>query len=293
MSGSTFYEDFLAEYDPKLRKNRGVYYTPVEVVQAQVRLVAQLLQEKFQKSLSFADDQVFFLDPAVGTGTYPLAALNHSLLQVEARFGKGMLPGRGSVFVENLHAFEILVGPYAVSHLRISESLRAAGVHLAEPLKVLLTDTLESPHIEPPAQPSLLFRRLSEEHQKAQTIKAHTKILVCIGNPPYNRQVIERDDTTTDRKGGWVRFGDPDRDEEPLLRSFLAPLQKADLGVHAKSLFNDYVYFWRWALWKIFEQNDEAGIVCFITASSYLRGPGFVGMRRLIRQCVMTYGLSI
>ncbi len=279
-----FYEDFLAEYDPKLRRDRGVYYTPVEVVQAQVRLVARLLEDKFRKPLSFADDEVFFLDPAVGTGTYPLAALNHALLEVENQFGKGMIPARGSVFVQNLHAFEILVGPYAVSHLRITESLHALGVNISEPLKVLLTDTLESPHVQPPAQPSLLFRRLSEEHQRAQNVKAHTEILVCMGNPPYDRQVVGFDETKIDRKGGWVRFGEPDRDEEPILEAFLAPLRNAGLGVHAKNLYNDYVYFWRWALWKVFEQNPGSGIVCFITASSYLRGPGFLGMRRLMRQ---------
>jgi len=84
-----FYEQFLAAYDPKLRKDRGVYYTPVEVVRAQVRLVAELLRKRFGKPLAFAEDGVVVLDPAVGTGTYPLAVIEHAADAVRERLGPG------------------------------------------------------------------------------------------------------------------------------------------------------------------------------------------------------------
>ena len=73
-------------------------------------------------------------------------------------------------------------------------------------------------------------------------------------------------------------------DDRPLLADFLKPLEALGWGVHAKNLYNDYVYFWRWALWKVFENKGGPGIVSFITAASYLRGPGFAGMRQVMRQ---------
>ena len=83
---------FLAAYDPKLRKDYGVYYTPREVVELQVRLASELLEKRFNKKLGFADDGVVFLDPAVGTGTYPVAAIKHGLEKVRSRSGDGAVP---------------------------------------------------------------------------------------------------------------------------------------------------------------------------------------------------------
>jgi hypothetical protein len=278
-----FYEDFLAAYDPRLRKDRGVYYTPVEVVRAQVRLVAELLDSRFGKTLTFADEGVVLLDPAVGTGTYPLTAIAEALVRVEQRFGTGALPGRATGLAANTHAFEILIGPYAVAHLRLTQQVIAAGGQLPpDGAHVYLTDTLESPFASPPGQMTLLHKPLSDEHRRAQKVKSETRVLVCIGNPPYDRQVIEPGDLATDRKGGWVRFGDPK--ERAILEDFLEPARAAGAGGHLKNLYNDYVYFWRWALWKVFESTEGPGIVSYITASSYLRGPGFVGMREWMRR---------
>jgi predicted helicase len=89
-----------------------------------------------------------------------------------------------------------------------------------------------------------------------------------------------------------VRFGDQlkggAKQEEqsllPIFSDFLEPARKAGAGVHLKNLYNDYVYFWRWALWRLFEQQSCGGIVTFITASSYLAGPGFIGMREVMRR---------
>ncbi len=114
-----FYEDFLAAYDQRLRNDAGVYYTPVEVVRTQVNLVSELLRDKLGKEDSFADEGVTVLDPATGTGTYPLAILDHGLDAAEETFGAGMRGSTASAMAKRMHAFEFLVGPYAVAHLKL------------------------------------------------------------------------------------------------------------------------------------------------------------------------------
>ena len=292
-----FYEDFLAKYDPKMRKERGVYYTPIPVIKTQVRLVAELLAEHFDAEFSFVDDKVITLDPACGTGTYILTAIKHGLDQISNLRGKGMKASAATNAAANIHAFEILVGPYAVAHLRLTQQILSEGGTLPENgVHVYLSDTLESPYAKLSGNLPLIYKSLGEEYKRAQKIKQNTPVMVCIGNPPYNRQTIDEDYLINQRrKGGWVRFGDDeqkvDENEQlikkrPILEDFLEPLTAMGYGVHAKNLYNDYVYFWRWALWKVFEANEEnkAGIISFITASSYLRGPGFAGMRKVMRQ---------
>ena len=282
-----FYEQFLSAYDPKLRKDRGVYYTPVEVVRAQVTLAGELLRTRFGKPLAFADDDVVVLDPAVGTGTYPLAVLDHASKAVQQRFGPGAVAGKLRNLAERLYAFEVLVGPYSVAHLRLSQSLRNAGVTDKAP-KVYLTDTLESPNHPPQFTASLLQAQLTEERKRAQDVKKDVRVFVCLGNPPYDREEQDPNEATGKRKGGWVRYGDEEQEgivpPNPILEDFLAPAREAGAGVHLKNLYNDYVYFWRWALWKVLDSTGEAGVVTFITASSYLRGPGFAGMRQKMRE---------
>ena len=279
-----FYEHFLGVYDPKLRRNRGVYFTPVEVVRAQVRLAGELLRTRFGKQMAFADDGVVVLDPAVGTGTYPIAVLDHATEAVEQRLGPGAVPGKLRDLADRLYAFEILVGPYSVAHLRLSQRLRDAGVADRVP-KLYLTDTLESPNQVPDFTSSLLQAHLTEEGRLALEVKKDMRVFVCLGNPPYDREERDPEDDAGPRKGGWVRFGDEgDGAPMPILEDFLAPAREAGQSIHLKNLYNDYVYFWRWALWKVLDSTEDAGIVTFITASSYLRGPGFAGMRRKIRE---------
>jgi hypothetical protein len=251
-----FYEDFLASYDAKLRKDQGVYYTPAAVIGAQVRLAAELLEKRFNKRGSYADDGVIFLDPAAGTAAYPLAASEYALKQAVARFGAGILAGTASKCGENIHAFENMVGPYAVAHLRLTQLITSHGGTLPrEGIYVYLTDTLESPNIEPLVL-NVFARKLTEEHRRAQQVKRRTRVLVCMGNPPYDRE--EAGDTERPehlRKGGWVRHGDPDPAEAGLrtraiLEDFIEPTSDVGAGVHVKNLYNDYVYFWRWALWN-------------------------------------------
>lgn len=287
-----FYEDFLAAYDPKLRNDYGVYYTPREVVELQVRFVSELLEKRFAKKLGFADDGVVFLDPAVGTGTYPVAAVKHALEKVRQRSGDGAVAGRAEQMALNMYGFEILVGPYAVAHLRLSQTLEGAGAKIPGRINIYLADTLESPNATPPGGLSLTYKALTQEHEAARKLKNEGEILVCLGNPPYDRQQIELGDTATHRKGGWVRFGDQmkggakqeEQGERAILADFTEPASAAGQGVHIKNIYNDYVYFWRWALWRLFEQQKCGGIVTFITASSYLAGPGFVGMREVMRR---------
>ena len=278
-----FYEDFLGAYDAALRKNRGVYFTPVQVVRAQVRFAAELLRERFGKRMAFADDGVVVLDPACGTATYPLAVLEHATETVRETLGPGAVPERLRDLAGRLHAFEILVGPYAVAKLRLTQRLLAEGVTDRNPL-VYLADTLESPNVPREVPFSVFNEPLTREHERARQVKKETRIFVCLGNPPYDREQHELGDEVERRKGGWVRYGDKDEDAAPLLEAFLAPVREAGGGVHLKSLYNDYVYFWRWALWKVLDSTNEGGIVTFITASSYLRGPAFAGMRRKMRE---------
>ncbi len=277
-----FYENFLAAYDPRLRRQSGVYYTPVEVVGTQVRLVAELLRERFDLELGFAEPDVVVLDPAVGTGTYLLAALEEGIETAERVLGPAARAERTSTMARNLHGFELLVGAYAVAQLRLAQQVLANGGEIpADGLPVLLANTLESPFAAPPhlAAAPLFEKRLAEENERARRVKANTSVLVCLGNPPYFRQVIDPEEADeVDRQGGWVRFGDEGGG------GILADFLRGAPPVHAKNLYNLYVYFWRWALWKVFETGGRRGIVTFITASSYLRGPGFAGMRRHMRE---------
>ena len=278
-----FYEDFLAVYDPELRKNAGAYYTPVEVVHAQVRLIDELLG-RLGKPWGFASHDVVTLDPASGTGTYLLGVIEHALKRIEIEQGPGAVPPKAADLAKNLHGFEFMAGPYAVSELRISRALQDRGAGAACAPRIYLTDTLESPHAEPPQIP-MFMQPISEQHSKALKVKKETPVIVCLGNPPYDRHEAAASDNKA-RTGSWVRWGDNGNGEKAIFSDFLDPLRKAGGGLHAKNLYNLYVYFWRWALWKVFEHDapDNGGVVSFISASSYLDGKAFVGMREHMRR---------
>ena len=279
-----FYEDFLAEYDPELRKDAGVYYTPVEVVHAQVRLIDNLLGSRLGKQWGFAHQDVVTLDPAVGTGTYLLGVIEHALGRIGRDQGKGAVPGMAARLARNLYGFEWMVGPYAVTELRVSRALadRRASLHQAGGVHIYLTDTLESPEAELRDQ-AFWLQPISDQHEKALEIKKEVSVMVCLGNPPYGRHEAATE-TNKARTGNWVRWGDGKADEKAILSSFIEPVKKAGHGGHLKNLYNLYVYFWRWALWKVFEQENGPGVVSFISASSYLDGPAFGGMRAHMRR---------
>ena len=275
-----FYEDFLAEYDANLRKDAGVYYTPVEVVRAQVRLIDGLLSKRLGKPDGFADTGVTTIDPATGTGTYLLGIIEHSLNRIAQKYGPGTPKGHASQLRSNLYGFEIMVGPYAVSELRVTNALRDYGDSTMSGAQIYLTDTLESPNKQPIQGYFGPALALSQQHVAALEIKKSVNVLVCIGNPPYDRT------SAADAAGGWVRYGDQGVNDRPILEDFLDPARLAGHGGHLKNLYNLYVFFWRWAMWKVFQQEADGspGIVSFISASSYLDGNAFTGMREHLRR---------
>ncbi|HUU31262.1 MAG TPA: N-6 DNA methylase, partial [Phycisphaerae bacterium] len=307
-----FYEDFLAAYDPRLRKDAGAYYTPVEVVRCQVRLIDDLLVNRLNKPLGFADPGVVTLDPAAGTGTYLLGVIEHALGRIETEQGAGAVAGQATTLAKNLYGFELMVGPYAVTELRVSRALRDRGADLPKDgTHVYLTDTLESPHAKPKELPFYL-KPIGDQHTKALEVKRNIPVLVCLGNPPYDRHkaLDVKDENNLSCSGGWVRLGDPLPDKNTfkdkngiwrklntnkavlkkrmqlaILRDFLGPAITAGHGVRVHNLYNLYVYFWRWALWKVLEHPTVhgPGVVSFISASSYLDGDAFCGMREHMR----------
>ena len=280
-----FYEDFLAAYDPKLRKDAGAYYTPVEVVRAQVRLIDDLLTNRLCKPLGFADPGVITLDPAAGTGTYLLGVIDHALGKVQVHQGAGAVPGQATALAGNLYGFEIMAGPFAVSELRVSRALAGRGAKLPpNGSHIYLTDTLESPYTTPPQLP-LFLKPIAEQHRRALEVKDKVPVIVCLGNPPYDRHEAA-DDTNKARTGHWVRWGDNGKGTDAILKDFLDPAFAAGHGRQMKWFYNLYVYFWRWALWKVFEHKTAAGqgVVSFISASSYLIGDAFCGMREYMRR---------
>lgn len=283
-----FYEDFLSVYDPEERKQAGVYYTPTAIVQAMVRIVDHLLVEDFGIPLGFADKNVVTLDPATGTGTFPLAVIDRAAERVAAERGPGGRAQAANSLSHNLFAFELLPGPYAVAQLRINQRLRELQSTSALSGHVVLTDTLESPLDPKPSLP--LFgdaEVLAAEQNRAKRIKLEQQVTVVIGNPPYRR--VERE-IEGRGSGGWVVEGKVPgrkgkRQDKSLFDDILDVAKRETNFAHHASLYNLYVYFWRWAIWKAFEAHgDGPGVVAFITGSSWLRGPGFVGLRQLARE---------
>lgn len=280
-----FYEDFLQEYDPKLRKDAGAYYTPLQVVHAQVRLVDDILRNKMGHPMGFAEGGVTTLDPAVGTGTYLLAIVEQAMPRVIEEEGKGAARARASLLAQNLFGFEIMVGPYAVAALRMTRLLQDFGAGIPQDgVQVFLNNTLESPHERIPELP-LLYRAIGKEHQRAKRVKESVPVLVCIGNPPYDRHE-KADESNRMSTGAWVRWGEAKDGKDAIFDDFIEPVKHAGKGNTLKNLYNLYSYFWRWGLWKVFEQPfaQTGGIVAFITASSFLEGDAFLGMRRKMRE---------
>ena len=271
------YEHFLSIYDPEQRKKTGSYYTPVEVVDQMVRLTDQALRQYLNKPYGFADKGVSVIDPAMGTGTYPLAVLR--AVAHDENLDPGDRSDALTRLAKNLYGFELQSGPFSVAELRISETLRGLGGELPEEgLNLYVTNTLGNPKARNRPMTGNTLRLLADQSNRANRVKREVPIQVCIGNPPYKDKA--------EGKGGWIEDGGSA--EKPLLDDFRA----AGMGKYEYVLKNLYVYFWRWAFWKVFENSrrdfedalNRAGVVCFITADGYLRGPGFSGMREYIRR---------
>lgn len=261
-----FYETFLAEYDPKEREKRGVYYTPEPVVSYITRSIHQLLKEKFGKEDGFATSSVTVLDPAAGTLTFPAQAIQLAVDEYREKYGTGNLKGLiKDHILKNFYAFELMMAPYAVGHLKIDFLLENLGYKLGEDerFNLYLTNTLESKDLEKSQLPGL--ETLSQESELAGQVKREIPIMVIMGNPPYSG--------VSENKGEWIVEKIKDYRQ----------IKGEDLGErNPKWLQDDYVKFFRFAQWKI--EQAGAGILGFITNHAWLDNPTFRGMRYSLMQ---------
>jgi predicted helicase len=282
-----FYETFLAEYDPEKREKRGVYYTPESVVSYIVRSLHYILQEHFARPDGFATDSVTVLDPAAGTLTFLAEAAKLAVEEFVSKYGEG---GKGNFIKEhvlkNFYAFELMMAPYAVGHLKISFLLEELGYKLQKDdrFNLYLTNTLEMEELAQSELPGMAS--LSEESHLAGKVKKETPILVILGNPPYSKISANKGKWINDllKKGYTLATGYKD---EGYYRVDGKPL-----GEKKVWLQDDYVKFIRFAQWKI-DQTGE-GILGFITNHSYLDNPTFRGMRQsLMRSFHEIYVLDL
>ncbi len=279
-----FYEDFLDVYDKDLRKKTGSYYTPPEVVSAMVNLVDQCLRGPlFERAKGLAADDVVIADPAVGTGTFLLGVLRKIAQTVKDDQGEGAVGGAIRSAAKRLVGFELQFGPFAVAQLRLIAELQALiGKSKLPELRLFITDTLGNPFVEE-EQLGQIYEPIAISRRNANKVKREERITVVIGNPPYKNQAADL--------GGWVEDGS---DGRPSPMSLWSPPAEWGIGAHAHHLKNLYVYFWRWATWKVFGSgwqqttgktiDDRYGVICFITAAGFLNGPGFQKMRDDLRR---------
>lgn len=261
-----FYETFLAEYDPKERERRGVYYTPEPVVSYIVRSLHHLLKTVFSKPDGLASEGVTLLDPAAGTMTFVARAAQEAVREFEGKYGGG---GREEFIrnhiLPNFYAFELMMAPYAVGHLKMSFFLEELGHRLAddERVRFYLTNTLDMEELEQSRLPGL--SSLAEESRLAGQVKKQQPILVILGNPPYSGHSVNRGEWVLDKIEDYKKV-----DGKPLGEK------------NPKWLQDDYVKFLRFAQWKI--EQAGRGVVGMITNHGYLDNPTFRGMRQSLMQ---------
>lgn len=273
-----FYEDFLEIYDHKLRKQTGSYYTPPQVVATMVRLVDDELRSvRFGLHRGVASREVTLADPATGTGTFLLGILRKIAETVEADEGPGAVKGAINDAIQRLIAFEIQLGPFAVAQLRVfAEIVDLTGAMPPTPPRMFVANTLDDPEDDQGWIPGMLAP-IASSRRDANKIKREEPITVVIGNPPYKEKAKGL--------GGWVEGQASDKHRSTPLKDWMPPSDWG-VGAHAKHLRNLYIYFWRWATWKVFDHDpaNNTGIVCFITMAGFLNGPGFQKMRDYLRR---------
>ncbi len=271
------YEHFLAEYDPEWRKLSGSYYTPLDVVTAMVGLSEQVLRDVLGKPAGFTDSDVTTVDPAAGTGTFINAILERVAETVRTNEGEGAVAGALTDLAARLIGFELQMGPYAVAEMRTSAALKAVGATPPrDGLRLFVTNTLDNPYVEVEQIPNFA-QPIAVSRRQANRVKGAAPVTVVIGNPPYAENAAHL--------GHWVENGNPAAAEPAPMLAF----RTAGDGRYVQNIKNLYVYFWRWATWKVFdnppnEDAHRAGVVCFISTSGYLVGPGFRGMREYLRR---------
>jgi len=254
-----FYETFLAEYDPKTREKRGVYYTPEPVVSYIVRSLHYILKEHFNKPDGFASDSVTVLDPAAGTLTFMAEAAKLAVEEFVSKYGEG---GKEEFIkdhiLENFYALELMMAPYAIGHLKMSFLLEELGYKLKEDdrFKLYLTNTLEMEELAETKLPGTAS--LSEESHLAGKVKKEQPILVILGNPPYSVSSVNKSDFIVREMDLYKEDVRDERNIQPLS--------------------DDYIKFIRFAHWKIEQAGN--GVIGMITNNSYLSGLIHRGMRK-------------
>lgn len=251
-----FYEDFLRLYDEQLRAERGVYYTPPPVVSYIIKAVDRILEEDFQLADGLADHRwVTLLDFACGTGTFLVEVFNIILERTGAAKAQMIADEH---LLKNIYGFELLIAPYVVAHMKLSQFLAERGISIRpdERIGVYLTNTLEQMETDAclPLMPAL-----TEESRMASAIKSRP-ILVITGNPPYS--VVSKN------SGSWIT-----QKIDDYKKIGRQEIREANL----KSLQDDYVKFIRFAQDKMDRVNE--GIVAVITNHAWLKNPTFRGMR--------------
>jgi predicted helicase len=271
-----FYETFLSEYDPKLRKARGVWYTPAPVVNFIVRAVDDILKTEFDLPNGLADNsktkikvdvqgkkteqevhKVQILDPATGTGTFLAEVVKHIHKKFEGQ------KGIWSNYVEThllprLNGFELLMASYAMAHLKLDLLLTETGYKPTtnQRFRVYLTNSLEEHHQD---TGTLFANWLSTEANEANHIKRDTPVMCLIGNPPYSG--------ISSNNGEWI---------SKLIEDY-----KYVDGVHFNErkhwLNDDYVKFLRYG--QHFIEKNGSGVLAFINPHGFLDNPTFRGMR--------------
>jgi len=261
-----FYETFLSEYDPALRKSRGVWYTPQPVVQFIVQAVDDILKQDFGISQGLADTskienchRVQILDPATGTGTF-LAEVVQNIYQ-RFKNQQGMWQNYATEhLLPRINGFEILMASYAMAHLKLDLLLQQTGYKPTanERLRIYLTNSLD----EARAKTEIPFAKwLSDEANEASRIKQDVPVMVVLGNPPYSGE--------SQNSGAWMNRLMNDYKKEP---SGIKLQEK-----NSKWINDDYVKFIRYG--QHFIENNGEGILAFINNHSFLDNPTFRGMR--------------
>ncbi len=261
-----FYEPFLQSFDPELRKELGVWYTPPEIVEYMVARVDAVLRDELDRPDGLADPDVYILDPCCGTGAYLVEVLRVIAERLRENGGDALVAQDLKEAARNrVFGFEIMPAPFVVAHLQLSLLLQRLGAPLShhagpdERVAVYLTNALTGwdPLNDPKTQ--LVFPEMQEEHDLADEVKRNKKILVILGNPPYNGYA-------------GTAMGE-ERDLSTAYRTTkLAPKPQG------QGLNELYIRFFRMAEHKIIDDTKE-GIVCFISNYSWLDGLSHTGMR--------------
>ena len=256
-----FYEPFLEAFDPVLRKQLGVWYTPKEIVRYMVARVDKALKDDLGIADGLAAENVYVLDPCCGTGAYLAEVLRRIAANLEGR-GLGALTGARvkRAATERVFGFEIMPAPFVVAHLQVGLTMQALDAALADETEragIFLTNALTG--WEPKSDKPLPFPELEEERKRAGRVKQDTPILVILGNPPYN---------------GFA--GMAVDEEQKLLKAYRTT--KRVRRPEGQGLNDLYIRFFRMAERRIAEKTGQ-GVVCFISNYSWLDGLSFTGMR--------------